>query len=304
MVSNDKRPLLLLFPEYREPGIRLSKATSLPYTTVKIHHFPDGESRIELPDHLPKQVILCQTLDHPNEKLVELMLTAKTARRLGASHLTLVAPYLCYMRQDKAFHPGESISQVIIGHFLKDYFNVVITVDPHLHRVQTIQQAVPAQQSFALSATLPIAQYIKEHIPSPFIIGPDSESEQWVASIAKPQGYDYAVAHKQRTGDSEVEVTLPDVNLEHRHVLLLDDIASTGRTLISAATKITTHNPASITAIVTHALFLKCVISEMQAAGIKEIISTDSILHESNKIHLDQIMAEAIHHVYAHTLNN
>lgn len=295
MVTKDETPLLLIFPDYREPGIRLSKAAQLPYTIVKVHYFPDGESRIQLPQSLPKQVILCQTLDHPNKKLVELMLTAETARTLGATHITLVTPYLCYMRQDKAFHAGESISQVIIGHFLKNYFETVITVDPHLHRVKTLQQAVPVQQSIALSATVPIAQYINKHIPSAFIIGPDEESEQWVASIAKPQGFDYAVAHKQRSGDREVEVSLPEINLKNRDVLLIDDIASTGRTLISAAIKIAACNPASISAIVTHALFVDSVIIEMQAAGIKNIISTDSVLHESNKIHLDQILAEAIH---------
>lgn len=286
--------MLLMFPDYLEPGQRLARAANLSYAVVKIHHFPDGESRIILPEHLPERVILFQTLNHPNEKLIELILTAANARTLGARHITLIAPYLCYMRQDKAFHPGEAISQGIIGKYLANYFDTVITVDPHLHRVQHLSEAVPASKSIALTATQPLAHYIAKHISNPYIIGPDEESEQWVASIAKEHGFDYAVAHKQRSGDRDVRVTLPKVNLNNREVVLVDDIASTGRTLIFAANEISRQNPESMTAIVTHGLFVNNAYEEMKQAGIKQIISTDSVLHESNLIHLDQFLAEAI----------
>ena len=294
MNHNNNLPLLLIFPDYLEPGQRLSKAANLPYAVVKVHHFPDRESRIVLPEHLPQQVILCQTLDHPNEKLIELMLTATTARKLGATHLTLVAPYLCYMRQDKAFQPGEAVSQGIVGKFLADYFDAVITVDPHLHRVHHLHDAVPVSSSIALSATYPIGQYIADHFSSPFLVGPDEESEQWVASIAKVHGFDYAVAHKQRRGDKDVVVTLPELKLKNRHIILVDDIASTGRTLIAAANEIAVHKPTEISAIVTHPLFVNNAFEEMKLAGINQILSTDSVLHKSNAIYLDQLLAEAI----------
>ena len=68
------------------------------------------DQRLDGP-HLPDRVILCRSLDRANDKLVELLLAAEAARASGASRLTLVAPYLCYMRQDKAFEPGEVVSQ-------------------------------------------------------------------------------------------------------------------------------------------------------------------------------------------------
>ena len=95
--------------------------------------------------------MILRTLNNPNEKLVELLLAAQTARTLGASHLTLVAPYLAYMRQDIAFQPGEAVSQRIVGRFLAGLFDAVITVDPHLHRVATLQEAVPVTQAVVLS---------------------------------------------------------------------------------------------------------------------------------------------------------
>ena len=144
--------LLLGFPEYAAPAQRLAKALHCPYEQVEVHRFPDGESKLRLPPTLPRHVIVCRSLDHPNDKLIELLLTAETARAAGAEQLTLVAPYLCYMRQDMAFHPGEAVSQRIIGRWLADLFDTVITVDPHLHRIDQLSEVIPASRSVTLSA--------------------------------------------------------------------------------------------------------------------------------------------------------
>ena len=137
------RPLVLGFPEYAGQGRRLAAAAGLDYADVGIHHFPDGESRVRLPPRLPSRIVFCRSLHRPNDKLVELALAAHTARELGAERLTLVAPYLCYMRQDKAFAPGEAVSQRIAGALIADWFDELITVDPHLHRTLSLEQAVP-----------------------------------------------------------------------------------------------------------------------------------------------------------------
>ncbi len=96
---------------------------------------------------LPARAVLLRSLYQPNDKLVELLLAARAARGLGVRHLTLVAPYLAYMRQDIAFHPGEAVSQRIVGPFLASLFDAVVTVDRHLHRVATLPEAVPAAQA-------------------------------------------------------------------------------------------------------------------------------------------------------------
>ena len=95
--------LLLAFPDYCHQSQRLAAELNIPFESVEVHRFPDGESLIRLPTALPEHVILCRSLNRPNDKLIELLLFAKTARELGAKRITLVAPYLCYMRQDKQF---------------------------------------------------------------------------------------------------------------------------------------------------------------------------------------------------------
>ncbi len=287
-------PLILCFPEYREAARRMAETAGLPYSDVGVHHFPDGESRVQLPVELPETVILCRSLNQPNDKLIELVLTAATARRLGARRLTLVAPYLCYMRQDKAFHPGEAISQRIIGELLAERFDRLITVDPHLHRVHHLQQAVPVKQAIALTATEPMSTWLAKSVKKPLLLGPDEESVQWVAAIARHNHLDYCVARKERLGDRSVRITLPQADFTGRHVVLVDDVASTGRTLEIAAKTLLSHNPARVSVLVTHALFLGDAQERLRSAGVEEIWSCDTIPHPTNVIHLDRLLADAI----------
>ena len=123
----DADTLLLHFAEDQAQADRLAQATGFAVAQVVRHRFPDGELKLRLPPQLPDRVVVLRSLDHPNEKLVELLLVARTARTLGATHLTLVAPYLAYMRQDIAFERGEVVSQRVVGRFLADLFNTVIT---------------------------------------------------------------------------------------------------------------------------------------------------------------------------------
>jgi len=286
--------LLLGFPEYRTAAQRLATAAGIPYAEALIHHFPDGETRLQLPESLPEFVILCQTLDHPNSKLTELVLAAATARDLGARHITLVAPYLCYMRQDKAFHPGEAVSQRVIGTLLSQWIDALITVDSHLHRVSQLKDAVPVDPAINLSATTVMSAFLGEQVDNPFLLGPDEESEQWVAAIARDKGLDYCVARKQRFGDQQVRVSLPEADYRNRHIVLVDDVASTGRTLEEATLALAHFEPASISVLVTHALFVGDAQARLHRAGITHIWSTDAIPHTSNVLYLDRLLAEAL----------
>ena len=210
---NDLAGCLLCFENERLIAASAAHAAGLKLAVIARHRFPDGELRLRLPEALPARVVLWRGLHQPNEKLVELLLVAQTARQLGAQHLTLVAPYLAYMRQDKAFHPGEAVSQRIVGGFLASLFDAVITVDPHLHRVATLEQAVPVPQAVVLSGAPLLSDLIARHHHAPVLLGPDEESAQWVARAALRHGFDHAVCHKVRSGDKQVAIALPSIPL-------------------------------------------------------------------------------------------
>ena len=285
---------LLYFDDEREQAHRLASAAGLALAPVQRHYFPDGEIRLCLPHALPPRVVLLRTLDRPNEKLVELLLAARTARQLGASHLTLVAPYLAYMRQDIAFHPGEAVSQRIVGGFLADLFDAVITVDPHLHRVATLEEALPARYAIALSAAPLLADLVAQRRPGALLLGPDSESAQWIALASARHGFEGAVCTKVRHGDRAVEIELPDVALGDRAVVLLDDLASTGHTFAQAAALALAAGARSVDVAVTHALLSDAAQQMLHDAGVAGIWSTDCIAHRSNVVGVAGLIAAAL----------
>jgi ribose-phosphate pyrophosphokinase len=286
--------MLLCFADELDSATRLAQAAHLTPVVMERHRFPDGEIRLRLPEALPGQVVIFRTLNDPNDKLIELLLVAQTARTLGATHLTLVAPYLAYMRQDMAFRPGEAISQRIVGKFLAGLFDAVITVDPHLHRVATLQQAVPLAHAIVLSGAPLLSDWIAARRQNPLLIGPDEESAQWVAMAAARHGFDHAVCRKVRRGDRDVEVALPEVALTDRQVVLLDDVASTGHSVARAAQLLLAAGAASVDVAVTHALFAGDALQVMQAAGIGEVWSTDCVAHPSNAVSMASALAAAL----------
>jgi len=292
--AGDEAPVVLGFPDYREPARRVADNAGLAYWDIAVHRFPDGESLVTLPDRLPRDVVIFTSLDEPNRRLIELELAAVTALTLGAKQLTLIAPYLSYMRQDTAFHPGEAISQRIIGTLLARHFDTLITVDPHLHRTARLDDAIPVRRAVALTAASVIADWLSQQGGEPLLIGPDEESEQWVKAIAAPGGLDYGVARKQRFGDKEVRVTLPDRSYMGRKVTLVDDVVSTGHTLAEAARQIAARGAASIAVVATHALFVDDACEILRDAGVADICSSDSIRHPSNRLRLDTLLAAAL----------
>jgi ribose-phosphate pyrophosphokinase len=286
--------LVLYFDDETAAACRFAETAGFSSAVVDRHRFPDGELKLRLPGSLPAKVIVYRSLVHPNEKLIELLFVAQTARQLGASDLTLIAPYLAYMRQDIAFHEGEVVSQKIIGRFLAQVFDGLVTIDPHLHRVATLEEASPVKRAITLSGAPLLGDYIAQQIPDAFLLGPDSESSQWIASAAKKHGFDHAACEKIRRGDKDVQVQLPAVDLKDRRVVILDDVASSGRTLAKATRAAIEAGASSVDVAVTHALFAEDALQVIREAGVRHIWSTDCIAHESNVVSIASMLAKAL----------
>ncbi|MBV2134821.1 ribose-phosphate diphosphokinase [Pseudomonas sp. MAP12] len=290
--------LLLYFADEQAAAERLAAAAGLRAAAIERHRFPDDELRLRLPlaagDSLPAELVLYRSLDRPNEKLVELLLVAGEARRLGATRLLLVAPYLAYMRQDIAFHPGEVVSQQVVGRFLAELFDGVITVDPHLHRIARLDEAIPHGDALSLSGAPLLAELIAGRLENPLLVGPDAESLQWIEAAAELHGFDYGVCSKIRHGDRQVDIALPEVAVRGRAVVLLDDVASSGHTLARAAALLLAAGAASVDVAVTHALFAADALAVICAAGVRHVWSSDCIQHASNAVSVAPLLAAAL----------
>lgn len=290
--------LLLYFADERAAALRLAAAAGLGAACIERHRFPDDELRLRLPlaagESLPDTLVLLRSLERPNEKLVELLLVAGEARALGVRRLLLVAPYLAYMRQDIAFQPGEVVSQRVVGQFLAERFDGVITVDPHLHRIAALSEAIPRGAAVSLSGAPLLAELIAARLANPLLIGPDAESRQWIEVAAALHGFDYGVCVKQRHSDRAVEIVLPDVAVRGRAVVLLDDVASSGHTLARAAALLLAAGAASVDVAVTHALFADDALALIHAAGVRQVWSSDCIPHASNAVSVAPLLAAAL----------
>jgi ribose-phosphate pyrophosphokinase len=262
---------------------------------LELRNFPDGETYLNILSDVDQQelIVLCQ-LHQPNEKIIDLMLFSETAKQQGAKSICLVAPYLAYMRQDKKFHPGESITSRHVASWISERFDSIITIDPHLHRYHALSEiySIPNR---VIHATDLIADYIRDNITNPLIIGPDGESEQWANAVAKRAGCDSIVLNKIRRGDHDVEVSLPQLENHTKHQpILIDDIISTGKTMIKAAENIVNLKGKPPICIGVHGVFAKGALAEMQEADIAQVLTCNTIVHSTNTIDVTDLLADAV----------
>lgn len=288
-------PLLL----YAVPGSGhlhepVLKATGAQNGVLEMTRFPDGESYLRF-DTSPKgkHIAFLACLNDPDAKLFSLLLAARTARDIGASSIGLIAPYMPYFRQDIAFNPGESISAHHIGAILSDVFSWVVTLDPHLHRISRMQDvfSIPSE---AATSTAPIASWIKQGIERPIICGPDAESEQWVSKIAAACASPHLVFQKTRYDSKTVDVAVdPDIDLSGYTPVIVDDIISTGGTVVSLAEALVQHRARSAVCCVVHALFSNDIEKRLLNLGIEGVVSTNSIFHATNAIDVSGVIANS-----------
>jgi ribose-phosphate pyrophosphokinase len=277
-------------------GRALVERLGVPGHEIASHRFPDGELRVTVGPAAPTTIICC-SLNDPNEKLIALLFAAEALRRGGARRLVLIAPYLGYMRQDAAFHAGEAISQRAIGDLLAKTFDRVITVEAHLHRTATLNHVFPGIETDNLTAASVIESMLRADAPdsTTLVVGPDTESRPWVSDLADRLGLAFAVGEKIRRGDRSVQIAFSDpARLLHRPVVLVDDIVSSGGTLIICAEALASSGVSSIDAVVIHALFPPQLLNEFRRAGIRSLRSTNSVPHPTNAMALDHILADAL----------
>jgi ribose-phosphate pyrophosphokinase len=258
---------------------------------IEIRQFPDGESYVRLvTDPARRSVALLSTLNDPNHKLLPLIFAASTARELGASRVGLIAPYLAYMRQDRRFQPGEAVTSRTIAAMLSRAFDWIVTVDPHLHRYVSLGEiySVPAR---VVHAAPVISEWIVRNVRDAVLIGPDSESEQWVSAVAKDARVPFTVLEKIRHGDRNVKISVKDLSaLAGRAPVLIDDIISTGRTMIAAVQRLREHGASPPFCLGVHGLFADDSDRLLKAAGAT-VVTCNTVPHASNQIRIDELLA-------------
>jgi ribose-phosphate pyrophosphokinase len=280
-----------VFPDDAPFGGRLARAAGLTVGRVAVHRFPDGESLVRVDHPRGADAVLVRSLHDPNAKLVETVLAADALRRAGAPRVTLVAPYLPYMRQDTVFAAGQPVSQRVVGAWLGRSFDRVLTVEPHLHRTARLAGVVRGGRS--VSAAPALAAWIARVAPGALVVGPDEESAPCVRAVARAAGLPWAVGRKQRLGDHRVRIRFAGLPAGG-HAVVVDDIASTGGTLAMAAQALRAGGVGRIDALVVHAIFAPGAVTRVRRAGIRRLCSCDTVPHATNAIGTASVLAAAL----------
>jgi ribose-phosphate pyrophosphokinase len=283
--------IFLPMPGNEAMAQRLAERCGAELGAIEWRRFPDEESYVRIVSEVAgKRVDIVCTLARPDPQFLSLVFAASTARALGAASVHLIAPYLAYMRQDKSFHEGEAVSSTDFARLVSQSFDSLVTVDPHLHRRRSLAEIFSVPTRVEHAAPL-LADWIAAHVDAPLVIGPDSESEQWVAAVAARAKAPYVVANKERLGDRRVIVSLPDLGQwAGRRPVLIDDIVSSGRTMIEAARTFAERGMKKPYCLAVHALFAEQSYQELQALA-ERVISTDTITHPSNGVSVAELLA-------------
>jgi len=289
------KPVVVPMPGNERLADSLAAALGGERGSAIVRRFPDGESQVRVESALDgRHAIIVCTLDRPDDKLVPLLLLAAAARDSGAASIGLVAPYLAYMRQDTRFHPGETISAQHIAGWISSRFNWLVTVDPHLHRIASLSSIYPIATQVVHAAD-DVARWVSANVRQPLLIGPDEESAQWVADVARRIDAPFVVLAKTRRGDRDVEVSVPEVERWRSHTpVLVDDIVSTAHTMIETVGQLRRTGLAAPICIAVHPVFAQNAFDDLRAAGAADIVSCDTISHPSNRISLAASIAAGV----------
>ena len=273
---------------------RLATSLGARLLVPEVRRFPDGEVYVRIDgDVSGHDVVLVGSLHEPGDKFLLIAFLAGTARDLGAKHVGLVAPYLAYMRQDSRFRPGEGITASYFAKLLSTVVDWLVTVDPHLHRLDSLDHVYSIPTTIARAAPA-IGAYITENITKPVLVGPDSESVQWVSAVADACGGLFVILEKTRRGDRDVSISSPDRPWNGHTPVLIDDIVSTGKTMVEATRQLRAAGSAPPTCIAIHAVFADAVNDELVAAGARGIVTCDTIPHATNEICVAPQIADAV----------
>lgn len=291
----ENNSIIFFFPEFATLAKSINKICKFEMGEVIIRNFPDGETYLRLISNVSgKNVYLVAGLDNPDFKSMPIMFFSDLIKEKGAKNLTLIAPYLGYLRQDKIFKEGETITSSHFAKFLSKHIDALITIDPHLHRIKSLSE-IYSVKTQVLHSTKSISDWVKSNILSPLLIGPDEESRQWTEEVANYAKAPYVILKKTRQGDHEVQITFPDLSIyKNCTPVLIDDIISSGATMMEAAKSLKEKGMHPPVCVAVHAIFGGDSFVRLKNSNIAKIVTCNTIGHSTNEIDLADLIANAV----------
>lgn len=293
------KPLVIGGSNGEHLAIELSQLMGLELVSVEIKKFPDGETYVRILGEVSgRDVVYINSLQRsPNESLIETLLTLDALRDLGATKLIAVIPYMSYARQDSRFNPGEAISVQTIAKLFKSMrLDHLVTVDMHLHRI-TDPSSLFGTNFHNITGVRELAKYIKRNysVENTVVIGPDEEAEQWAKIMAEDLGgLEYGVLKKTRLTAEKVAVVAEGLNVQGKNVIIVDDIISTGGTIVEAVNTLRNLGAREIYVTTVHPLLIGNAYAKLLRLNLRDLVGTNSVLSPISKVSIAPAIGEKI----------
>ena len=246
---------------------------------VELRKFPDGEKYVRVLGWAEELTVVSSTFAPQDEKIIELLLIGDALREAGVERLRAVVPYFAYSRQDRVTKEGEPVSVRAIMRILGIYYDELYVVD--IHNPKTLSY-FPGK-TVNISPAQAIAEYFAEKLGEGLVLAPDRGALGRAEAVAETLGLDYSHFEKRRISPTEVQMRPVDVDVEGKNILIVDDIISTGGTMIRAAEILRRLGASKVFVGVTHGVFAEGAIKRVSRT-VDELAVTNTIPTPVSKI--------------------
>jgi ribose-phosphate pyrophosphokinase len=280
-------------PASSDLAINIAKRLRAQLTVAQLRIFSDGESKIKL-DKVGKNCIIVQSAYPPTDThLIQLMMMAKKCTDDGVENMCAVIPYLGYARQDRAFLEGEVVSIALVAKLFETVgIKHIVTVDVHSQLAMSYFASIQNVSSIPLLAD----HAYKMKLHEPIAVSPDAGGTNRAKEFARHLHIDMIALKKSRdrvSGEVTVDERL-NTDISGRDLILIDDIISSGASIIKATEVLHKKGIGKIYAMCTHALLIGDAAQKIKSAGVQEIISTNSVPGEYAKVEIGPAIVAAL----------
>tara|TARA_Y100000590_G_scaffold153269_1_gene175964 strand:+ start:1463 stop:2329 length:867 start_codon:yes stop_codon:yes gene_type:complete len=273
---------------------RIARRLKAPYIKTERKIFPDGESKITI-SHIPKKsivVVVQSTYPPVDTNLLELLSIVSKIQKFS-SKVYAVIPYMGYARQDREFLDGEIVTIGVVGKLLKaSGVKKILTVD--IHSKLALKQLKISSENVSAMNNL-VKHFQKMKLKKPLVVSPDLGGRERAKAFAHLLKTDFITLKKhrdRRTG--KVKILSKKVGVRERDLILVDDMISTGGSIVKATQFLKKQKCKRIFVACTHALLMNDAAKNIKNAGVSQIISTNTIPGNSAKVDVSKVISDAL----------
>ena len=254
--------------------------------------FPDGERYVRIKGEVEEGVVVVQSTGYPqDENLMELFLILKTIRDMEITNIRTVIPYFGYGRQEKSFNYGEAVSAEVVCQLIEFAgASSIYSINLHEQSICDLFK-IPA---YNLSAMPAIANYVKDNVEDPVIIAPDKGALGFAQEVASLLNCQCDHLEKIRLSPEKVETKPKNLDIEGRDAVIIDDIISTGGTIVNACSILKEHQASRIVVSCVHPVLVGDALLKIFAAGADDVVGTDTLKSEVSNVSVASLVADAL----------